>query len=49
MLDYQDLKSVEGYIEKYYSWEVIETIIAVIFCAFQISLVRNMLKGSSIV
>ena len=23
MLDFQDLKAIEGYIEKYYSWELI--------------------------
>ena len=49
MLDYQDLKAVEGYIQKYYSWEIIETIVAVVICVFQIQMIQNMLKGSSIV
>lgn len=49
MLDFQDLKAIEGYIEKYYSWEVIESLVAIIICAFQVKMIQNMLKGGSIV
>jgi hypothetical protein len=49
MLDFQDLKAAEGYIEKYYSWEIFETIMAVILCVVQVNIIQGMLKGSSIV
>ncbi len=49
MLDFQDLKAAEGYIEKYYSWEIFETIMAVILCVVQVNMIQGMLKGSSIV
>lgn len=49
MLDFQDLKFVEGYIEKFYSWEIVEIIVAIIMCLFQVKMIQNMLKGNTIV
>lgn len=49
MLDFQDLKSVEGFIEKYYSWELIETLIVIVICGLQVHFIQSMFRSNSIV
>jgi hypothetical protein len=49
MLDFQDIKQVEGHIKKYWSFEIIETIVAVVLCALQVKMIQKLLTGNSIV